>query len=218
MLFRSLYNKLPGLAVGVKPEPGANVLEMTSAVKEVVESLNDGILKENGVELEWVYDQRPYIEGAIDLVQRNIIIGSILAIIVLFIFLQSFSSTIIVAVSIPISIIGAFIIFAAAGRTLNVVSMAGISFAVGMLVDNAIVVLENIDRHRRMGKGAFAAAYDGTSEVWGAVLASTLTTVAVFLPVVFMEQEAGQLFKDIAIAVTCAIGRASCRERVFRLV
>ena len=200
-----LYNKLPGLAVGVKPEPGANVLEMTSAVKEVVESLNDGILKENGVELEWVYDQRPYIEGAIDLVQRNIIIGSILAIIVLFIFLQSFSSTIIVAVSIPISIIGAFIIFAAAGRTLNVVSMAGISFAVGMLVDNAIVVLENIDRHRRMGKGAFAAAYDGTSEVWGAVLASTLTTVAVFLPVVFMEQEAGQLFKDIAIAVTCAI-------------
>ncbi len=79
--------------------------------------------------------------------------------------------------------------------------MAGISFAVGMLVDNAIVVLENIDRHRRMGKGAVAAAYDGASEVWGAVIASTLTTVAVFLPVVFMEQEAGQLFKDIAIAV-----------------
>jgi len=200
-----LHNSVEGMAVGVKPEPGSNVLDMTSAVKKVVNELNEGKLKDQGVELDWVYDQRPYIDGAIDLVQRNIIIGSILAIVVLFIFLQSFSSTIIVAVSIPISIIGAFIMFAAAGRSLNVVSMAGISFAVGMLVDNAIVVLENIDRHRRMGKGPVAAAYDGTSEVWGAVLASTLTTVAVFLPVVFMEQEAGQLFKDIAIAVTCAI-------------
>ena len=200
-----LHNAVPGMAIGVKPEPGTNVIDMTNAVKEVVDELNETTLKPQGVELEWVYDQRPYIEGAIDLVKQNIIIGSILAIVVLFVFLQSFSSTIIVAVAIPISIIGAFIMFAAAGRTLNVVSMAGISFAVGMLVDNAIVVLENIDRHRRMGKGAVAAAYDGASEVWGAVLASTLTTVAVFLPVVFMEQEAGQLFKDIAIAVTCAI-------------
>lgn len=200
-----LHNKVPGMAIGVKPEPGTNVLEMTDAVHEVVKELNAGPLKDQNVELDWVYDQRPYIEGAINLVQKNIIIGSILAIVVLFIFLQSFSATIIVAMAIPISIVGAFIIFAAAGRTLNVVSMAGISFAVGMLVDNAIVVLENIDRHRRMGKGPMAAAYDGASEVWGAVLASTLTTVAVFLPVVFMEQEAGQLFKDIAIAVTCAI-------------
>lgn len=200
-----LHNAVPGMAVGVKPESGTNVLEMTAAVKAVVDDLNEHKLKEQNVELDWVYDQRPYIEGAIDLVQKNIIIGSILAIVVLFVFLQSFSATIIVAVAIPISIVGAFIMFAAAGRTLNVVSMAGISFAVGMLVDNAIVVLENIDRHRGMGKKALAAAYDGASEVWGAVLASTLTTVAVFLPVVFMEQEAGQLFKDIAIAVTCAI-------------
>ncbi|WP_319471463.1 efflux RND transporter permease subunit [uncultured Pseudodesulfovibrio sp.] len=200
-----LHNGVAGMAVGVKPQPGTNVLEMTDAVHAVVKDLNANMLKDEGIVLDWVYDQRPYIEGAIDLVKRNIIIGSILAIVVLFVFLQSFSSTIIVAVSIPVSIVGAFIMFAAAGRSLNVVSMAGISFAVGMLVDNAIVVLENIDRHRRMGKGALASAYDGASEVWGAVLASTLTTVAVFLPVVFMEQEAGQLFKDIAIAVTCAI-------------
>ncbi|MEF2232025.1 MAG: efflux RND transporter permease subunit [Pseudodesulfovibrio sp.] len=200
-----LHNGIPGIVVGVKPEPGVNVLSMTDDVHKVVQELNDGLLTDNGVTLEWVYDQRPYINGAIDLVKQNIIIGSILAIIVLFVFLQSFSSTIIVAVSIPVSIVGSFIMFAAAGRTLNVVSMAGISFAVGMLVDNAIVVLENIDRHRGMGKGPLDAAYDGTREVWGAVFASTLTTVAVFLPVVFMEQEAGQLFKDIAIAVTCAI-------------
>lgn len=200
-----LHNNESAMAIGVKPESGANVIEMTNAVRKVADELNEGKLKEEGIHLDWVYDQRPYINGAIDLVQENIIIGSILAIVVLFVFLQSFSATVIVAVSIPISIIGAFIIFAAAGRSLNVISMAGISFAVGMLVDNAIVVLENIDRHRRMGKKAMAAAYDGASEVWGAVLASTLTTVAVFLPVVFMEQEAGQLFKDIAIAVTCAI-------------
>jgi HAE1 family hydrophobic/amphiphilic exporter-1 len=91
------------------------------------------------------------------------------------------------------------------GRSLNVVSLAGISFAVGMLVDNAIVVLENIDRHRQMGKGPFEASYDGAREVWGAVFASTATTVAVFLPVIFIEEEAGQLFKDIAIAITFAI-------------
>lgn len=200
-----LQHNTPGMAVGVKPEPGTNILSMTEDVRTVVNELNEGVLADQGVYLDWVYDQTPYINGAIDLVQRNIIIGSILAIVVLFVFLQSFSSTIIVAVSIPVSIVGAFIMFAAAGRSLNIVSMAGISFAVGMLVDNAIVVLENIDRHRSMGKTPFKAAYDGANEVWGAVLASTLTTVAVFLPVVFMEQEAGQLFKDIAIAVTCAI-------------
>jgi HAE1 family hydrophobic/amphiphilic exporter-1 len=91
------------------------------------------------------------------------------------------------------------------GRTLNVVSLAGIAFAAGMLVDNAIVVLENIDRHRNLGKSSFRAAYDGAREVWGAVLASTLTTIAVFLPVVFMQEEAGQLFRDIAIAIACSI-------------
>ncbi|MFK4765914.1 efflux RND transporter permease subunit [Desulfobaculum sp. SPO524] len=201
-----MHNRDPGIAVGVKPEPGANVLQVTDDVWNEVQKLNDGKLKNRGVFLDWSYDQRPYINGAIDLVKRNIIIGGVLAVCVLLIFLRSFSSTVIVAVAIPISIIGAFIFMSGFGRNLNVVSLAGISFAVGMLVDNAIVVLENIDRHRKqLGKSPFRAAYDGTREVWGAVLASTLTTVAVFLPVVFMEEEAGQLFKDIAIAVTCAV-------------
>jgi HAE1 family hydrophobic/amphiphilic exporter-1 len=115
------------------------------------------------------------------------------------------SSTVVAASAIPISIIGTFIFMSALGRNLNVVSLAGIAFAVGMLVDSAIVVLENIDRHRVMGKSPFESAYDGAREVWGAILASTLTTVAVFLPVVFMKEEAGQLFRDIAIAVTCAV-------------
>lgn len=200
-----IHNSNDGIAIGIKPEPGTNILDMTRRAEEVVNWLNEDKMQPNGIYLDWVYDQRPYIQGAIDLVKRNILIGGILAIVVLLVFLRSLSSTIVVATAIPISIIGTFIIMNALGRNLNVVSLAGIAFAVGMLVDNAIVVMENIDRHRVMGKTPFQAAYDGTREVWGAVLASTLTTVAVFLPVVFVQEEAGQLFRDIAIAVSSAV-------------
>ena len=92
------------------------------------------------------------------------------------------------------------------GRSLNVVSLAGMSFAIGMLVDNAVVVLENIYRHHQMGVGKLEAARRGTSEVWGATLASTLTTLAVFLPILFVQEEAGQLFRDIALAISCGVG------------
>jgi HAE1 family hydrophobic/amphiphilic exporter-1 len=200
-----IHNSKDGMAIGVKPEPGTNILDMTRRVENAVNWLNKEKMQPQKIYLDMVYDQRPYIQGAIDLVKRNILIGGILAIIVLLIFLRSFSSTIVVATAIPISVIGTFTVMNGLGRNLNVVSLAGIAFAVGMLVDNAIVVLENIDRHRGMGKNPFDAAYDGTREVWGAVLASTLTTVAVFLPVVFVKEEAGQLFRDIAIAVTCAV-------------
>lgn len=200
-----LHNAEAGIAIGVKPEPGTNILDMTDRVEEVINWLNSNKLKPEKIYLDWVYDQRPYINGAIGLVKRNILIGGILAILVLLIFLRSISSTVIAASAIPISVIGTFIFMNALGRNLNVVSLAGIAFAVGMLVDNAIVVLENIDRHRKMGKSSFEASYDGAREVWGAILASTLTTVAVFLPVVFIKEEAGQLFRDIAIAVTCAV-------------
>jgi HAE1 family hydrophobic/amphiphilic exporter-1 len=200
-----IINAKDGIAIGVKPEPGTNILEMTDSAEEVVNWLNKEKLNSQGIYLDWVYDQRPYIQGAIDLVKRNIFIGGFLAVIVLLVFLRSISSTVIVATAIPISIIGTFIIMNALGRNLNVVSLAGIAFAVGMLVDSAIVVLENIDRHWKMGKPPFKAAYEGAREVWGAILASTLTTIAVFLPVVFIKEEAGQLFRDIAIAVSCAV-------------
>ena len=116
-----LHNGVPGMAVGIRPEPGTNVLTLTANVKNVVEELNQGKLKEKGIYLDWVYDQVPYITGAIDLVKQNIIIGGLLAVVVLLIFLRSIRSTIIVAMAIPISIIGSFIIFNASGRTLNVV-------------------------------------------------------------------------------------------------
>jgi len=200
-----IHNKTEGIGIGVKPEPGANILELTDRVEKVITWLNEEKLTPEKIYIHWTYDERPYIKGAINLVQINILIGGTLALLVLFIFLRSIASVGVVATAIPISVIGCFIFMSAMGRSLNVVSLAGISFAVGMLLDSAIVVLENIDRHRKMDKTVFEAIYDGTKEVWGAILASSLTTVAVFLPVIFIEEEAGQLFQDIALAVTCAI-------------
>lgn len=113
--------------------------------------------------------------------------------------------SLVTALAIPTSIIGTFLILGLLGRSLNVISLAGMAFAVGMLVDNAVVVLENIDRHRSLGLSVWRASIEGTHEVWGAVAASTLTTVAVFLPVIFVQQEAGQLFRDIAISISGAV-------------
>jgi len=200
-----LHNGSEAIALGIKPEPGTNILAMTERVQETVDWLNEAKMKPRGIQFHWVYDQRFYINGAIRLIKQNILVGGLLAVAVLLIFLRSVRSTLVVVLAIPISIIGTFLFMSLTGRNLNVVSLAGIAFAVGMLVDNAIVVIENIDRHRKMGKAALEAAYVGTREVWGAVLASTLTTLAVFLPVVFIEEEAGQLFRDIAIAVVSAI-------------
>ncbi len=200
-----LQNGDNGIALGARPEAGINILEMTDQLEETVNWLNEEKLHEKGLHLEWVYDQRFYIRSAISLIKQNIIFGGLLAAAVLLIFLRSVRSTLVVGLSIPISIVGTFILLDLMGRNLNVVSMAGIAFSVGMLVDNAIVVIENIDRHRKMGKNAYDASLDGTKEVWGAVFASTITTLAVFLPVVFIQEEAGQLFRDIAIAVVAAV-------------
>ncbi|MEE9542463.1 MAG: efflux RND transporter permease subunit, partial [Thermodesulfobacteriota bacterium] len=137
-----MHNATEGIAVGIKPEPGTNILALTDRVELTVKSLNVNKLKTQGIYLDWVYDQRPYINGAISLVRRNILIGGALALIILIVFLRSISATVVIATAIPISVVGTFIVMKALGRNLNVVSLAGISFAVGMLVDNAIVVLE----------------------------------------------------------------------------
>jgi len=158
------------------------------------------------LQLTQAFDETDYIISAINLVTNNIYIGGALAILCLMLFLRSISSTLVVATAIPISILGGFLVLQFMGRSLNVISLAGMAFASGMVVDNSIVVLENIYRHRQMGKSRFAAAFDGATEVWGAVLASTLTTIAVFVPVIFIQEEAGQLFADIAIAISGAVG------------
>ena len=200
------YGNTNALSVGIVAQAGANVLDLTNDVDKIVENLNNGILKNNGLKFVKIADQKNYILQAIDLVKSNIIVGGLLAVIVLLVFLRSIKATLIIAVTIPVCIVGTFLIMHLLGRTLNVISLAGIAFSVGMLIDNSIVVLENIDRHIRMGKSSYHASIQATKEVWGAVLASTLTTIAVFLPVVFIKEEAGQLFGDIAIAVSAAVG------------
>ncbi len=200
-----LHNGTQVIVIGVRKEPGTNVLSMTERMEKEVKRLNKDVLAGKELYIDMVYDQRPYINTALNLVKQNVLIGGTLAILVLLCFLRSIRSTVTTAIAIPISVTGTFIFLWMSGRSLNVVSLAGISFAVGMLVDNSIVVLENIDRHRKMGKTSFVAALEGAREVWGAVFASTATTVAVFLPVVFMQEEAGQLFRDIAVAITFSI-------------
>ena len=198
-------NGEPSIAVNVLRESGANSIEVKEGIFAAVEELNSGVLKENGLRLRNVYEETGYIKSAINLVRNNLIIGGVLAITVLLLFLRSASSTMIVAIAIPSSVIGTFIVFEALGRSINVVSLAGMSFAVGMVIDNSIVVLENVYRHMQMGKSRVEAAYDGTTEVWGAVLASTLTTAAVFIPIMFIEEQTGQLFRDIAIAISVSV-------------
>ncbi len=193
------------LALNAIRQTGANVLDVMDRLHETVAVLNRDLLQPRGLRLVQVYDETDYIRSAISLVQQSLVVGGLLAIAVLLLYLRSGSSTLIIAVAIPISIVGTFLMMLWFGRTLNVVSLAGLAFAVGMVVDNSIVVLENIYRHRQMGHSRFDAANRGASEVWGAVLASTLTTIAVFLPVFFIAGEVGQLFGDIAIAISCAV-------------
>ncbi len=196
------------LAMPVTRESGSNVMKVMADLRQTIDRINRTILKpiDKNWRLTQVYDETVYIQSAIDLVTSNLFVGGALAIIVLIAFLRSASATFIVAVTIPISVIGTFLAVTLLGRSLNVVMLAGMAFAVGMVVDNAIVVLENIYRHRQIGASRFDAALIGAKEVWGAILASTLTTMAVFIPVIFVKEEAGQLFRDIAIAISCAVG------------
>ena len=194
------------VAINAQREVGANVLTVMDGLRKACSELNENLLRDRGLALEQVYDETEYIKSSIGLVRQNVVVGGFLAIMVLLLFLRSWRSTLVIGLAIPISAIGTFLMVTLLGRTLNVVSLAGIAFAVGMVVDSAIVVLENIYRHWQSGEDPFEAASKGTTEVWGAVLASTLTTIGVFIPVILVEQEVGQLFRDIALAISFAVG------------
>ncbi len=195
----------PCVAVNAQRQPGTNILEVMDGLKAAMKELNEGVLKERGMVMSQAYDSTVYIDEALALVRSNLVVGSLLAVIILYLFLRSFSATAIIAAAIPVSAIGTFVAMYLLGRNINVVSLAGISFAVGMLVDNSIVVLENIFTRIQKGEAQGTAASRGTTEVWGAILASTLTTIAVFLPIFFLKAEIAQLFRDIAVAISCAV-------------
>ena len=191
----------PTVGFGVVRRTGANTVEVMKGVKRELAYLN-AIYADKGMQFEQVYDETDYIYDAVSLVTENVYEASLLTVIVLLLFLRSFSSILVIGLSIPISVVTTFIVLNALGRSLNIVMLAGLAFAVGNVVDNSIVVLENIFRHREMGKPRVQAALDGANEVWSAILASTLTNLAVFLPIILMKDEVGQLFRDIAIATS----------------
>lgn len=202
---KSFANGRPNITLGIRRQVGSNVIEIMDKVMLRVAKLNETTLKAKGLQIELTSEDVQYVKDAIATVRQNLLIGALLATLVLFLFLGSGSATLVGAAGIPICTIAAFLGLLLMGRTLNVISLAGVAFAIGMTLDNSIVVLENIHRHMGMGKSRFQASLDGVREVWTAVLASTLTTVFVFLPIIFVTEEAGQLYSDIAIAISASV-------------
>ncbi len=196
-------NGKEAVEVAIYKEGDANTVEVANAIRWRLSSLKTQM--EKGIETEILFDQSRFIKKAIGEVKSNAILGAILAVIILFFFLKDLRSTIIIGLSIPISVMTTFVLMRQLGVSLNLMSLGGLALGVGMLVDNSIVVLENISRHKDGGMDRREATVVGASEVGKAVIASTLTTVAVFLPIVFVEGIAGQVFKDQALTVSVSL-------------
>jgi len=196
-------NGMEAVEIAIYKEGDGNTVAVAEVVEERIARIQETLPE--GMKLEKVYDQSIFISSAVNEVRNAGIIGGILAILVLYFFLRNFWSTVIISISIPVSIVATFNLMYGNDISLNIMSLGGIALGIGMLVDNSIVVLENIARHRDMGKSVLKAAQDGAGEVGTAVIASTLTTVAVFFPLVFVDGIAGQLFRDQALTVTFSL-------------
>ncbi len=189
--------------LAVYKEGDANTVQVADRVKQRLERIRESLPED--MELVEVYDQSTFISSAVDAVRTAAILGGLIAIFVLYGFLRDSRATTTVAIAIPVSVIGTFLLMYMNDISLNIMSLGGIALAVGMLVDNSIVVLENIVRKREQGLSVIQSSKDGTTEVASAVVASTLTTIAVFFPMVFISGVAGQLFSDQALTVTFAL-------------
>jgi HAE1 family hydrophobic/amphiphilic exporter-1 len=197
------FNGFEGVEIAIYKEGDANTVQVAENIQFRIAQLQDDIPSQ--YQLQLVYDQSKFIASAIDEVKSAAIIGGLLAMLVLYLFLKNIWSTLIISISIPVSIIATFNLMYGNGISLNIMSLGGIALAIGLLVDNSIVVLENIARHKTKTKNFKQAAIIGTKEVSMAIIASTLTTMAVFFPLVFVEGIAGQLFSDQALTVTFAL-------------
>ena len=195
----------PNIRLSLRREAGSNVIAIKQAVLPVVDALNRDVLAPSGLRMLMSNDDVRYVEEAVANVWKNMLIGAGLAAAVMWLFLRSAPATLIGMSGLPVCAVASFIGLLALGRTINVISLAGIAFAIGMTIDNTIVVLESIQQERQKGKSRFQAALDGTRAVWAAVLSGTMTTVLVFLPLLFVKEEAGQLFSDIGIAISASI-------------
>jgi multidrug efflux pump subunit AcrB len=203
--FFSYQNGNPAIGLRFLRESGANVLATLDAVRAEVDRVRESELAPRGLDIQQSFDASLFIQRAIALLSGNLFAGILLAVGCLWWFLRDLRATLLIATAIPICLLSTFIVLQLGGRSLNVISLAGLAFAVGMVMDAAVVVAENILRLREAGLSRNEAARQGTREVGGALLASTLTTVAVFLPVMSLQDVEGQLFADLALTVSIAV-------------
>jgi len=201
----AFVNGEPVIFLSIRRETGSNVIAIKDAIMPVVERVDRDVLEPAGMRIQLTTDDVRYVQASIRNVWTNLMIGAFLATAVMFVFLRSFPATLVGVVGIPICTIAAFLGLLLGGRTINVISLAGVAFAIGMTLDNSIVVLESIVRERGKGLGRMDAALAGVQRVWPAVFASTLTTILVFTPVWFLNLEAGQLYSDVAVAIAASI-------------
>ncbi|MFW1678824.1 efflux RND transporter permease subunit [Pontibacter sp. JAM-7] len=201
----SIVNNEASLTMAVKRESGSNVIDIKQEMLQVVDEIRRDQLEPNGMTISLIGDDVRYVQASVEKVASNLLLGAGLATAVLFLFLRSGRATLIGLMGMPICTIAAFLGLLLFDRTINVISLAGVAFAIGMTVDNTIVVLESIEQARRRGLDRIEAAITGVREVWTAVLASSMTTVLVFAPILYVQEEAGQLYSDIAIAISTAI-------------
>ena len=199
----AFVNERPAIALDVQKQAGANTVGVADGVRAAVERMQPELPP--GVSLQMVRDDSTFIRESIEDVQVTLVLGGLLTVFIVFLFLNSWRSTVITGLTLPISVVAAFIAMRMFGFTLNVLTLMGLSLAIGMLIDDAIVVRENIVRHMQKGKDHLDAAREGTAEIGLAVMATTFTIIAVFIPVAFMGGMVGQFFYEFGITVAAAV-------------
>ena len=203
--FFGYQNGNPAVGIQVFRANGANVLATLDAVKAAVAELRAGPLQAHGLGIEQSFDASLFIRRAVHLLTENLIVGALLALVVVWWFMREWRVTLLIAATIPVCLCATFVVLDLFGRSLNVISLAGLAFAVGMVVEGAIVVSGNVVRLRETGVPLEEACRKGSHQVAGALLASTATTVAVFVPVLFLKDVEGQLFGDLALTISIAV-------------
>ena len=191
------------VAIGIQKESDGNTVDVDKAVRRALAALDDELFDD--IEITIAYSSADQINQSVENVETNLFLAVVISMIVIFIFLGNLRSTVIIGVAIPLSLISTFVMMYFGGYTLNMVTLAALALSVGMVVDNSTVVLENIYRHRQMGKGKYQAAVEGTQEVVSAVIASTLTTIAVYLPFVFVGGMTAQIVDPFALTICFAL-------------
>jgi len=198
-------NGNPAIGMQVIREPGSNTLDAINAVLAEVKTFNENELRSVGARIEKSFDPSVFIKRALSFLGGNLLLGTLLAVGLLWLFVRRTRATVLIAATVPVCLLLTLAVLGMAGRTINVISLAGLAFATGMVLDAAIVVMENFVRIRKQGKGPGPAALEAVAQVWPALFASTATTVAIFIPIMFIKDVEGQLFADLALTIAISV-------------